>query len=392
MGLDELLNAMDRTSANLARLEAIWDRAQPMIPTGPSRGSSREYEDLRRGWMSLLTGLPPIDGWRPTENLPDIDAAGQAFLDLADIGEPAFDLMEQLETPGRELDEYRFRLGHARRRAIRERLQELSGLVGRALPRIVEGVPRGSQDELDHPGVELVTDSVGEIERLLGDTVTRTQRWSNLRRHLYFGQGHDWHDIAEMDWPAIRADLENVTLSDTEPLPVPDFDLGAAAADKPVGEASFGFAWETLSDGDFERLLYELMRGFPNYKNVELLMKTNAPDRGRDLSAQRVIHDDGGTERVERVIIQAKHWRAQSVAPRDIQEALASLPTWEPPPIAALIIATSGRFTAAAVAVVERRNADLMRPHIELWPENRLESLLSARPDLMGIYARREQA
>jgi hypothetical protein len=92
------------------------------------------------------------------------------------------------------------------------------------------------------------------------------------------------------------------------------------------------------------------------------------------------------------VIIQAKHWRAQSVAPRDIQEALASLPTWEPPPIAALIIATSGRFTAAAVAVVERRNADLMRPHIELWPENRLESLLSARPDLMGIYARREQA
>jgi hypothetical protein len=42
-----------------------------------------------------------------------------------------------------------------------------------------------------------------------------------LHRHLYFGQGHDWHDIAELDWPFVRADIEAADLSDADPLPVP---------------------------------------------------------------------------------------------------------------------------------------------------------------------------
>ena len=63
MDLDELLQVMDSAAANLAKLEAIWQRAEPMIPSGPARGSSREYEDLRRTWDALLPGLPPIDGW-----------------------------------------------------------------------------------------------------------------------------------------------------------------------------------------------------------------------------------------------------------------------------------------------------------------------------------------
>jgi hypothetical protein len=62
VNLDDLLQVMDRGTANLATLDAVWERAQPMIPTGPSRGSSREYNDLRRSWGSLLPGMPPIDG------------------------------------------------------------------------------------------------------------------------------------------------------------------------------------------------------------------------------------------------------------------------------------------------------------------------------------------
>jgi hypothetical protein len=31
--LDELLSAMDRAEANLAKLEGVWDRASPFIPT-----------------------------------------------------------------------------------------------------------------------------------------------------------------------------------------------------------------------------------------------------------------------------------------------------------------------------------------------------------------------
>ncbi|MFJ6212213.1 hypothetical protein ACIQGZ_02580 [Streptomyces sp. NPDC092296] len=73
MDLDELLNVMDRAAANLTKLESIWDRAASLLPTGPSRGSDPEYDDLCRAWTDLLTGLLAIDGWTITEELPDAD-------------------------------------------------------------------------------------------------------------------------------------------------------------------------------------------------------------------------------------------------------------------------------------------------------------------------------
>lgn len=201
MDLNDLLLTMDRAAANLAKLYAVWGRASPYIPSGPSRGSSREYDDLRRSWSSLLRGLPPIDGWTVTTELPDADEVGQAFIDYLDIGEHPFSLMEAIEQPGRDLDEYRFRLGQARRRAIRERLQELKSVIDRALPEILTDVPRSSTERLSHPGTSDVVAAVGEIERLLGDTTERRGRWGDLYRHLRFGQAHDWHDVAELDWP-----------------------------------------------------------------------------------------------------------------------------------------------------------------------------------------------
>ena len=59
---DELLNAMDATSANLAKLEKVWERAAPLLLTGPSLVTSTEYEDLQRTWVELLQGIPPIGG------------------------------------------------------------------------------------------------------------------------------------------------------------------------------------------------------------------------------------------------------------------------------------------------------------------------------------------
>ena len=34
MNLQKLLQVMDRAAANLAKLQGIWDRAEPMIPSG----------------------------------------------------------------------------------------------------------------------------------------------------------------------------------------------------------------------------------------------------------------------------------------------------------------------------------------------------------------------
>jgi len=382
--LEELLSAMDRTAANLARLDDVWARAEPMIPKSPSGGSSREYEDLARTWDSLRSGLPKIDGWSVTAELPDIDAAGRAFIDYIDIGEPPFDLMNELEEPGRQLGEYRFRLGQARRRAIRDRLEALTSAINDWLPQIVQDVPRDSNDRLDDPLCVSVAEAISEIEQLLGDTIERRGAWGHLHRHMAFGQGRDWYDIAQADWPSVRADVEAAGLSEADPLPVPDIDLGSAASARPAGGVTVGLLWGQLNDDDFERLLFDLLRGFPNYQNVEWLMKTRAPDRGRDLSAERVIRDDGGTTRTERVVIQAKHWQSKSVAPKDLVETLGALALWEPPAVRALIVATSGRFTADAVAIAEKHNAEGKLPFIELWPDSRLETLLSQRPDLVA--------
>lgn len=46
--MDELLTAMDRAAANLAKLQDVWNRAAQFIPSGPSRGSHPEYDNLRR--------------------------------------------------------------------------------------------------------------------------------------------------------------------------------------------------------------------------------------------------------------------------------------------------------------------------------------------------------
>lgn len=234
------------------------------------------------------------------------------------------------------------------------------------LSQIVESVERDSSDRLDDLRTALVVDSISEIERLLGDTTERKGRWGDLHRHLHFGQGHDWYDIAEMDWPSVRADVEAASLSDIDPLPVPAIDLGVAASSRPSGGASIGLDWTVLDDDGFERLLFDLLRGFPSYQNVEWLMKTRAPDRGRDLSAERVIRDDGGTTRTDRVIVQAKHWTSKSVAPSDITNTLAALSLWEPPIVRTLVMATSGRFTTDAVAIVEKHNTDGNLPYIEM--------------------------
>jgi Restriction endonuclease len=103
-----------------------------------------------------------------------------------------------------------------------------------------------------------------------------------------------------------------------EPVPVEVGDLGALVSARPRGPVATRLKWESLSDEEFERLLFALISSEQGYENPEWLMKTNAPDRGRDLSVYRVHSDPlGGTLR-QRVIIQCKHWQSKSVGPSEI--------------------------------------------------------------------------
>jgi hypothetical protein len=387
--LDELLAVMDRSSANLERLQAVWDRAHPLLPTGPSSGSTNEYDDLVRAWSDLLAGLPKIDGWTITRPLPDMNAIGLAYLDYLEDGEPPIPVLEAKEVPEKDLAEYRYRLSRARRRAIRDRLQDLIMKVDTFLPQILAGVACNDHDRLDDARIPEVAACISEIERLMGDTAARRGRWGDLHRHMHFGQGHDWYDIYEFDWPSVKLDIEAASFSETDPLPVPDVDLGQAAARRPAGAASTALAWARLTPEDFERLLYDLLRNLPGHQNVQLLMKTNAADRGRDISAERVIQDGAGSVRTERVMVQAKHWLSKSVPPEEIGSAITRITLWEPPVVRGLIVATSGHFTPDAVAWAEKHNEAGKVPLIDLWPESRLETLLSERPWLVASHGLR---
>lgn len=390
MDLNALLDAFDRAAANLDKLDAVWRRASPMLPNGPALGSNAEYEDLARAWNDLCPGLPLIDGWRIDRELPDFNAIGQGFIDYFEIGEPPTIVYEALEQPDRDLAEYRYRLHRARRRAVRSRLQTLTETIDALLSRITADLPAEGEDAIWPEDAAAVLASVEEIERLLGDTVERRGRWTDLRRHLHFAQPHDWRDIASMDWPSVRSDIDSASFSETDPLPVPDIDLGDASTAEVTGTASTALQWPALSDDEFERLLYDLLRGIPQFENVTWLMATRAPDRGRDLALERVLHDGTGTTRRERVIVQAKHWLTKSVNVSAVADTVANMSLWTPPAVNGLIIATSGRFTADAVDWIERHNAIGNAPLIEMWADSRLESLLSQRPGLSAAHGLRQ--
>ena len=174
-----------------------------------------------------------------------------------------------------------------------------------------------------------------------------------------------------------------------EPVPVEIEDLGSLVSAKPKGPVATKLKWEALTDEEFERLIFVLISSESGYENPEWLMKTNAPDRGRDLSVYRVYTDPlGGTLR-QRVIIQCKHWQSKSIGPADISVLKEQMKLWEPPRVDIHVIATSGRFTSDAVAIIEKHNQSDSALRIEMWPESHLERLLASRPAIIAEFGLR---
>jgi hypothetical protein len=141
--------------------------------------------------------------------------------------------------------------------------------------------------------------------------------------------------------------------------------------------------WENLTDEDFERLIFSLVSTSDGYENAQWLTRTKAPDRGRDLSVARVHKDTLAGTLTSRIIIQCRHWLSKSVSDADVSVLREQVKHWEPPRVDVLIVATSGRFTADAVDLIETHNQADNALRIEMWAESHLELLLADRPDLV---------
>lgn len=393
--LNAALNAFDQTEANIVRLESICDEVRALIPDdiafiGGANAEGLRYRELIRSYRAIVKALPTIDGWRPSADLPDdLDAIAQARLEYSEDdmfgGSASLERMQfdrTLQAPFVEIAEYRHRINGKRRKVVRARLQELIGEIDALLATLVAKVER-TREVVDEPELDQLEESFAEVHRLVGNTVTKAGRWNDMARHLHFHQGQDIHDIEGMDWPTVREDIVSSMYDRYEPVPVSVEDIGTLVAEEPKGPVTTALSWNNLDDEQFERLIYNILKDSAGYENVRLLTKTHATDRGRDLQAERVRKDPLlGTQR-ERVVIQCKHWPSRSVSATDLGNAATQTRLWEPPPVDALVVATSGHFSTDAVQWAEGRKENRERPVVELLSRVDLESFLAQRPHLV---------
>lgn len=399
-GLDALVDSplmsalkqFEATEANLAKAERLWSEVRSLIPNGIKFGENPAYEDKCRALSAIFDALPAIDKWKPQVVLFDLDDIAQRRLDANEIQEfeVAVSVEQSINAPGREIREYRYLFNMKRRELIRDSLAELVNQVDSDLAVIQSEIKRKRlKTEFSSLATKSLQEHRDQIDALLGSSVKRPPRWSDMGRHLAFSQVQDYSDIGAMDWPAIRTELTKTIYAENDPLPVEVQDLADVVTEKPRGAVTTKLRWGNLDEESFERIIFQLVTNAPGYENAQWLMRTNAPDRGRDISVYRVDNDPlSGTCR-QRVIVQCRHWLSKSVGPKDIAELREQIKLWDDPRIDMLVIATSGRFTADAVALIEKHNAGDSALRIVMWPESHLENLLASCPALIAEFGLR---
>ena len=391
--LNAALRHFEAVEANLVKLEKVLDEITAAIPPGITFGENLEYENNCRIFDSLLESLPLIDGWKPEVQFMGLNDIAENRMDAQEIGEVSAMLQveRQISEPARQIAEYRYRFNQKRRELIRASLIDLIDAIDANLRELAKvlNTEAASSKAVKHPQFDMLKNNVDQIDTLLGSSVPRPGRWSELHRHMHFGMHGDLHDIIKFDWPIVKAGLRNSLYGEKETIPVNIDDLGALVSKKPTGPVATKLHWERLSEEDFERLVFTLISTEKGYENPEWLMKTRSPDRGRDLSVYRVYIDPlGGTIR-QRVIIQCKHWLSKSISPMEIAVLREQMKMWEPPRVDVHIIATTGRFTSDAVSLIEKQNQSDNALRIEMWPDSQLERLLASRPAIIAEFSLR---
>lgn len=368
--------------ANLDKIERHLQRLTQLVPEGMGFFSSPEYDDACRGYAELLNGLPKIDEWVPSAMPLDLDSIGRRRLFAEEVGEPEIfiELGHEMEEPARELVEYKYRLNRARRRLVRE-----------AILKIAEGV--NATMDSDHGEATIwrqqLLSNLRQMDVLMGSAFKRPQEWGALLDQLEHTDDGAGVDPYARLWTTIRERLISGLYDDVEPLPISKEDLGSISRSPALGNVATQLNWASLDATGFERLLFSLISSLDSYENVEWLTRTNASDRGRDLSAYRVSRDALSGVIRSRIIVQCKHWLDRSVTLPDVSAVKDQMDLWQSPRVDVLIIVTTGRFTTDAIDFIEKHNNSDRAMKIEMLPESHLERLLAARPGLVGEFSLR---
>jgi hypothetical protein len=144
---------------------------------------------------------------------------------------------------------------------------------------------------------------------------------------------------------------------------------------KKPNQATYKFDWDTdrIDEDEFEILIYRLYRREPEWTKVQHVMKTNAPDGGRDVTAEHVSNGN-------KVMVQCRHYPNGSLSNKDLQDILADANMHNYDEVH---VATSGHFTEKACRWVEKREEDEDTPVFILEPADHLAARLVNYPELI---------
>ncbi len=386
------LSLYDKVEANLVKLERIWSRFEGRLYELTTTDDPELVVLLDR-WDALVESLPPVDGFNfeakpllPTE-------ATQWHIDANDIGflDAKIDFDNALTAPGRELAVYRSRMEQARLRIVRQPVLNIITKVDSILDDVVINYDPAHPPAMWEGRTRWMelNDLTSTLVRLSGSLVPRKARWNDLQRHLTFAEPKDLFDIVKLDWPSIKVELNESLYDEWEPIPIQMEDLGTITPSDTQTPVSTRLDWSRLTEDRFEGLIFELFRSAEGYENANWPMRTNAPDRGRDIEVYRINQDSLSITRHLRVMIQCKHWLNRTIGRKDLINCIESIKLWEPPSVDILIIATSGRFSQDSVALAEKREIDGTRPLVELWYDSHIEGLLGHRPRIAAEFGLR---
>ncbi len=368
--LESALMQFEATEANLRKLDSLWAQIRALIGNDVAFGSPPGYDDACRAFRHILRYMPSIDGTRIDASLLTFDEVGDLRYDARDLGnvDMQVSVERQIEHQGEVLNGYRFLLVVKRRELVRFRITKLiedSDKHIRLMIAAVENDPPDESTAIEH--LSELDSAVTEIDTLIGISC-KPPRWSELLRHIRFRTAGDMHDIARMDWPMVKRAIIADQYGENDPLPVAVSDLASLVAGQPKGPVSTKLNWAAVDEVDFERLMFVLISTTTGYENPAWLQHTNAADRGRDLSVDKVADDLLDGVRRQRVIIQCKHWQTKSVSVGDVSSLRSQMELWQPPRVDILVIAATGRFTVDAVDLIEKHNQSNKALTISMWP------------------------
>jgi hypothetical protein len=390
----ELYNAIEelnKVSVNLELLKKKWSEIEKLLDYPANGNWSREgksqYENKRLEFNDILKAIPKIRDIKIQNLLPEYDWVSQGGRDVADLGEVDMfaSFYSEVFKQASEISQYEHAFKRERRRLIRNQVQQCVEDIDKILDLLnVDLEGRDSSDPLKPEEISPLKERVSQLDGLMGDSVSRPPKWSDLNRHLHFGLVHDLCDIIQLDWPSIKPSIDSLFYGN-DPRPIITQDVGDLidSADK-TGIIGTSLNWTSITDVQFERLCADLLKALPNWENVEWLTPTHASDRGKDLEAFWVYQDAArGTIR-ERTLVQCKHRPNKSVSPKDI-ETLQNLSVTHGKADLYLVI-TSGKFSDQVTQIVDGWNESNQRLKVELWEHWKLEQLLASHPHIIKLY------